>query len=164
MEKGYDTEQRVWALLEPILSAGGYELVEVEYTRDRGRWVLRLYIDAEDGVTVGDTTEATRLVDPVLDVEDPIDHAYDLEVSSPGLDRPLRKPEHFARFAGEQVKLRTREAIDVGEEVPRRNFSGVLMGCKEGRVQIDVGGHIHEVPHEAIQRAHVAYRYDEVRR
>ena len=157
-------ERRVWALMEPMLAAGGYELVEVEYTRDRGRWVLRLYIDSETGVTLGDTTKVSRLVEPMLDVEDPIDHAYHLEVSSPGLDRPLRKPEHFDRYAGEHVRLRTVEPLDVGEPVRRRNFFGVLKGFRQGLVRIDVDGHVHEVPHEAIQRARVAYQYDEERR
>ena len=159
-----EMEKRIWALLEPVLAAGGYELVEVEYTRDRGRWILRLYIDAEGGVNVGDTTKVSRLVDPVLDVEDPIDHAYHLEVSSPGFDRPLRKPEHFSRFAGERVRLRTHEPLDVGGPVGRRNFSGVLKGFQQGRVRIDVDGQVHEVPHEAIERANVAYRHDEERR
>jgi ribosome maturation factor RimP len=165
LEGAKDIEARVWALLEPVVAVEGYELVEVEYTRDQGRWILRLYIDRQpEGVTLGDTTRVTHLVDPVLDVEDPVPHAYDLEVSSPGLDRPLRKPEHFEKYAGEQVRLKTREPLDVGEAVRRRNFFGVLKGYHDGRVRMDVDGHIYEVPHEAIARAHVAYQYDEERR
>lgn len=154
-----DIEQRCWKLLEPVLAVDGYELVEVEYAHDEGRWVLRIYIDKPEGVTIEDTVDVTHLVDPVLDVEDPIPHAYHLEVSSPGLDRPLRKAEHFERFRGETVHIRTYEKLlDVGN---RRNFKGILKGYHDGKVTVDVDGTIFEVPHEAIQRAHVAYRYDE---
>lgn len=153
-----DIEKRVWALLEPIVAVDDYELVEVEYTNEHGGWILRLYIDRVDGsVTVADTTKVTRLVDPILDVEDPIDHAYTLEVSSPGLDRPLRKPEHFSRFAGELVKIKTSQAVGEGR---RRNLKGILKGYSDGIVTVDVDGTPFEVPHHVIDRAWVQYRFD----
>lgn len=155
-----EVERRVFALLEPVMAVDGYELVEVAYVFEEGRAVLRVYIDkADGGITLDDTTEVTHLIDPVLDVEDPIDHAYTLEVSSPGLDRPLRKPEHFARYAGAQVRIRTEKKLeDAGN---RRNFIGILKGYHDGLVTVDVDGTLFDVPHEAILRAHVAYPFDE---
>lgn len=153
-------EARVFELLEPVVAVDGYELVEVEYLFDEGRPVLRIYIDkAGGGITLEDTTAVTHLVDPVLDVEDPIDNAYTLEVSSPGLDRPLRKPEHFSRYAGEEVRIRTEKKL--AEAGNRRNFTGILKGYHDGKVTVDVDGTLFDVPHEAIVRAHVAYRFDE---
>lgn len=154
-----DIEQKVWPVLEPVMAVDGYELVEVEYTHEEGRWVLRLYIDRPEGVTVADTTAVTHIVDPLLDVEDPIPHAYHLEVSSPGLDRPLRKPEHFQRYAGEVVRIKTYEKLESAGK--RRNFKCILKGYQDGKVAVDVDGTIFEVPHEAIARAHVEYRFDE---
>ena len=154
-----DIEQRAWKLLEPVVAVDGYELVEVEFVHDEGHWVLRLYIDKPGGVTIDDTVDVTHLVDPVLDVEDPIPHAYHLEVSSPGLDRPLRKPEHFERFAGETVRVRTFDKVESAGN--RRNFKGILKGYHDGRVAVDVDGTVYHIPHDAIQRAHVEYRYDE---
>ncbi len=160
MEKGHHIEKRIWALVEPVVAFSGYELIEVVYTREGGRWVLRLYIDAPSGVTIEDTTRVSKLVDPVLDVEDPFDHPYHLEVSSPGLDRPVRKIDHFDRYAGETVRLRTHEPVDVGEQVKRRNFTGVLRGSDKGSILIDDGDRVLEVPHEAIKRAHLSYRHE----
>ncbi len=142
------------------MAVDGYELVEVEYVFEEGRAVLRIYIDKSEGaITLADTTAVTHLVDPVLDVEDPIDHAYTLEVSSPGLDRPLRKPEHFSRFAGEQVRIRTEKKLE--EAGNRRNFNGILKGYHDELVTVDVDGTLFDVPHAAIIRATVAYQFDE---
>lgn len=146
-------------MLEPVIAAQGYELIELELTRDRGRRVLRLYIDhPERPVSIDDTTKVSRMVDPVLDVEDPIDEAYDLEVSSPGLDRPLRLPEHFSRYAGERVRIKTASAVVGGT---RRTFNGVLKGFHDGLVSVEVEGELYELPHEAILRARVEYQFDE---
>jgi ribosome maturation factor RimP len=90
-------------LLEPILARDGYELVEVEWVRGAGRWTLRVFIDKQGGVNIDDCQAVSRTVEPILDVEDFIEPAYDLEVSSPGLDRPLRKPQDFDRYRGQRA-------------------------------------------------------------
>ncbi|RMG11840.1 MAG: ribosome maturation factor RimP [Deltaproteobacteria bacterium] len=150
-----ELEDRLLEVLEPVVAIDGYELVDVRLTSDRGRTVLQVFIDHERGVTLEDTTRVTHLVDPVLDVEDPIETSYDLEVSSPGLDRPLRTPEHFRRYAGETVRIRTFEPID-----NRRNFHGVLLGCEEETVRLDVDGDEWRVPIAAIERANIKYSFD----
>ncbi len=150
------TAERAWKLLEPILVRDGYEIVEVEWAREAGGWVLRLYIDRSGGVTIDDCQAVSRTVDPVLEVEDLVEGAYHLEVSSPGLDRPLRRPADFARFAGQRVKVRTHLPVETGSG-PRRNWSGILRGFSDGMVEIDVDGRLHRIPHDQIAKAHLEY-------
>ena len=131
-------------LLEPAIEALGYELVELEFPPH----LLRIYIDREGGVTVDDCEKVSRQVSAVLDVEDPIPGAYTLEVSSPGLDRPLRKPADFARFAGGRMKLELALPRD-----GRRRYTGVLKGCEAGEVLIEVDGVLHKLPLADIGKA-----------
>ena len=100
-------EQRVAPLAARIAAREGCELAHCEYVNDGGRWVLRLYIDREGGVTIADCTSVSRQMSAVLDVEDFVPHAYSLEVSSPGLDRSLNTPDDYHRFSGESVRIRT---------------------------------------------------------
>jgi ribosome maturation factor RimP len=115
-------QERLTALLEPVIADLGYELLLLEFSPHKGGASLRLYIDAAEGVGLEDCEKVSREVAAVLDVEDPIRQSYRLEVSSPGLDRPLVKPEHFRRFRGEQVKVET--LAPVGN---RRRFRGALL-------------------------------------
>ncbi|HEU4385669.1 MAG TPA: ribosome maturation factor RimP [Anaeromyxobacteraceae bacterium] len=153
------TAERAWALLEPVLSRDGYEIVEVEYVRDASGWVLRLFVDRPGGVTIDDCQAVSRTVDPILEVEDLIEGAWHLEVSSPGLDRPLRKPTDFTRFAGERVKVRTHGPVETGTG-PRRNWSGILRGFQDGGVEVEVDGRLHRIPHDQIAKAHLEYDFE----
>lgn len=119
------------ALLEPAVEALGYELADLEAGFTGGRGVLRLFIDRPEGIRVEDCEAVSRQVSGLLDVEDPIQGDYDLEVSSPGMDRKLVKPEHFDRFAGQPVKGRFRAVID-----GRRRFAGVLIGRDGDKVRL----------------------------
>jgi ribosome maturation factor RimP len=119
-------------LLEPAVTTLGFELVGVEFIPGR-RSVLRLYIDSEDGVTVDDCQQVSHQVSGLLDVEDPIPGQYSLEISSPGLDRPLFRASDFERFAGQEVRLR----LTVPRE-GRRKFRGRLVGLRDGRVVVRV--------------------------
>ncbi len=152
-------EAQIWPILEPVISAQGYELIEVELTHELGRQILRLYIDHPDrAITIDDTTKVTRLVDPVLDVEDPVEGAYNLEVSSPGLDRPLRLPAHFERHTGAHVRIRIQHPVS---DDRRRNFDGILKGIHDGLVSVEVDGELFEFPHDDIARARVDDRFNE---
>ncbi|HET6921596.1 MAG TPA: ribosome maturation factor RimP [Anaeromyxobacteraceae bacterium] len=158
------TAERVWTLLEPILVRDGYEIVEVEWVHEAGGWALRVYIDRPGGVTIDDCQAVSRTVDPVLEVEDLVEGAYHLEVSSPGLDRPLRKPADFDRYAGQRARVRTHGPVESGTG-PRRNWSGILKGFADGMVEIDVDGRLHRIPHHQIARAHLEYDFEaELRR
>jgi ribosome maturation factor RimP len=127
----------------------GFELVGIEYLARAGsNGLLRVYIDHPDGIDVGDCASVSRQISGVLDVEDPIAGNYDLEVSSPGLDRPLFSREHFARFAGSRVKLETREKID-----GRHRFKGLLKGVSDGDILIEVDGEEFALPFDQVEKA-----------
>ena len=127
--------QRVKGLIEPAVNALGYELLGVEYHAAPQRSLVRIYIDSETGVVVDDCERVSYQVSGILDVEDPIAGKYDLEVSSPGLDRPLFEPSHFVRHRGAIVKIRLSWPLD-----GRKNFRGVLQGYRDGNILIDVDG------------------------
>ena len=140
--------RRAWEVLEPELKAIDVELVEVEFGREEVGDVLRLYIDHPEGVTLDRCVDVTRYVSPVLDKEDFISEAYNLEVSSPGIDRPIRKAADFARFEGEPVKLETVTPVS-----GRRRYKGRLAGFEDGLIAVDCDGTVHTVHIENIKRA-----------
>ncbi len=124
--------QKVWDLAEPIALGQGLELVDVEFRRERSGWVLRVYIDRPGGVTLNDCVKMSETLGDILDAKDFIHRRYNLEVSSPGLDRPLRKREDFERFAGDKVKITLKVPLQ-----GRRNFTGYLRGLKGDKVLIE---------------------------
>lgn len=121
MSKREDYEKRTEDLLLPIIEANHYELVDVEYVKEGSNWYLRAYIDKEGGITVDDCEIVSRALGEILDKDDFIDSAYILEVSSPGLGRPLKKERDFERSLGDEVEVRTYKAIDKQKE-----FIGIL--------------------------------------
>lgn len=139
--------ERVAELIAPIVEEFGLELVDIEYKRERSDWFLRLFIDKPGGVSLDDCADLSREVDPLLEVEGLIPHAYRLEVSSPGLDRPLKKVKDFERFVGEWVKVKTSESVDPdhrGHE--RKTFRGILRSADQDGITIvqqdKVGGEV----------------------
>jgi ribosome maturation factor RimP len=142
---------RVETILGPLLDAEGFSLVDVEYKRERGDWVLRVFIDKEGGVTLDDCARVSREFGQLLDVEDIIPTSYQLEVSSPGLDRPLKKEEDFVKYSGRKVRIKTKEQVS-----GRRNFKGALLGCTEGKVMVKVeGSGVFAIPLSAILKANL---------
>ena len=132
-----------------VVESMGYELVGVEYLgRGGDRAILRVYIDQEAGITLEDCAEVSHQLSGVLDVEDPIPGRYSLEVSSPGLNRPLVYPEHFERFRGHRVKLRLAEKVE-----GRRNLEGSLLGLADGLIQLEVEGRTWEIQLAAVESA-----------
>ncbi len=153
--------EKVTSLVEPVLARDGYELVEVEWLRQGGRWTLRLFIDKAGGVQIDDCQAVSRTVEPMLDVEDFIEPAYDLEVSSPGLDRPLRKPKDFERFAGQRVQVKAYGPVagTAPGQAGRKHWTGALKGfdATAAAVLVDVDGVLHRIPHDQIAKAHLEY-------
>jgi ribosome maturation factor RimP len=123
---------RLVQLLEPLVEAMGYELVLLEFNAHKGSALVRLFIDAPGGVTLGDCEKVSREVEGKLDVEDPVPQNYRLEVSSPGLDRPLVKRAHFERFAGQAVRVQL-----LAPQAGRRKFQGVLRGLRSDNVVLE---------------------------
>ena len=141
---------RLEQLIEPAVRALGYELVGIEHLSQGRHSLLRIYIDSPDGIGLEDCEKVSHQVSGVLDVEDPIHGQYDLEVSSPGLDRPLFSPEHFVKYAGSTVKVRLQTPI-----AGQRNLTGVLQGMRGTDVVIMENGVEHLLPHSAIAKAHL---------
>jgi ribosome maturation factor RimP len=131
-------EARAQELLEPLVAGEGLELLEVEFVREREGWVLRLFIDKPGGrVGLDECSQVSRAVDTVLDVEDIVPHEYNLEVSSPGVNRPLKKPAHYERVKGQKIKVKTFGPIG---EPPRKNFTGTLTEVAADAISVDVEG------------------------
>ena len=138
----------LWAMIEPVLEPEGIELVEIEFKMESGRWTLRLYIDLPGGVSLDDCELVSRQVGALLDIKNPIEHPYNLEVSSPGINRVLRKEKDFNRFAGSAVRVKTRRKVS-----GRRNFSGVLKGMENSRIVLEVEGNRVEIDPEDVEKA-----------
>lgn len=137
------TEERIHELVDDLIGQEGYELVEVELANMQGRSILRLYIDSaqSDGqIGVDDCAKVSRILSDLLDIEDVLPNAYTLEVSSPGIFRPLRKPEHFDRALGERVKVKT-----FAKQSGRKVFSGVLQAREGSSVSVDVDGTVYNL-------------------
>ena len=152
MQESEELTQRVERLLEPVLEGLGIQLVEAEF-RFEGRWILRLLIDRPRGVTLDDCAAASRAVGPILDEQDPIEQAYSLEVSSPGLFRPLRKPKHFRQAVGKLVKLHL--APGSLPERKQRQMRGTIAQAGDTGVVIESGEERLELTFEAIRKAHL---------
>lgn len=152
-------QEHLESLLEPSVTALGYELVGIEYSPRGEGGLLRVYIDSPAGISVEDCERVSHQVSGVLDVEDPIRGPYTLEVSSPGVDRRLFTPEHFERFAGERVRIRLEVLVE-----GRRNITGVLKGFSNGHVVVDEDGAERHLPLEAISRAQLVPDLDFRRR
>jgi ribosome maturation factor RimP len=142
------------AMLEPGVKALGFELVDTELSGGAGQAVLRVYIDHPRGINVDDCARVSRQLSAILDVEDPIAGHYMLEVSSPGLDRPLVVRADFERYRGETVKIKTHEPI-----MGRRNFTGRLAAIEGERVTVDVDGESYDLPLAGIERARLVPKF-----
>ena len=127
-----DYESKTESLIQPLIDANHFELVDVEWVKEGANWYLRVYIDKEGGITVDDCELVSRAFEETLDQEDYISENYIFEVSSPGLDRPLRKEKDFARSIGEEVEIRTYRAIDRQKE-----FIGILVEYDKDTVTIE---------------------------
>jgi len=135
-------------LIEAPIESLGYQLVGVEYIQGGQNPLLRIYIDADQGIGIEDCERVSHQVSGILDVEDPIKTAYSLEISSPGFDRPLFKERDFIRFTGSPAKITTKLPVE-----GRRNFTGVLQGFDNGEVLIEVDGEVYALPLAKLAKA-----------
>ncbi|MBC7106765.1 MAG: ribosome maturation factor RimP [Firmicutes bacterium] len=138
-------------LVRPIVEQLGLELVEVEFVREGGRWFLRVFIDKPGGVTLTDCQNVSERLGPLLDVKDPIPHPYHLEVSSPGLERPLKKPADYVRYQGHKVQVRTYAPVE-----GRRRFVGRLQKAGPEEITVEVDGVEFTIPLAQIAAARLA--------
>ncbi|MGH7889957.1 MAG: ribosome maturation factor RimP, partial [Thermodesulfobacteriota bacterium] len=136
--------------LNLLLMEEGLELFDIQYRREGRGKILRIFIDKQGGVTIGDCTKISRELSTLLDVHNIVPGPYTLEVSSPGLDRPLKKPGDFERFKGKMVKIRTDRDIQ-----ERRVFVGRLLDFMNGIASVEVDGRTYLIPYSEIEKANL---------
>ncbi|MDD3554252.1 MAG: ribosome maturation factor RimP [Deltaproteobacteria bacterium] len=141
-------EDKLTELLQPVIINSGYELVDLAIVKAPGGITLRILLDKPEGVTLADCERISRLAGDILDAHDPISSHYILEVSSPGINRPLKKQADFQRFAGQKALVETKIPIS-----GRKRYKGLLLGVENGNVIISVDGADHCIPIEQIRKA-----------
>lgn len=147
-------QERLTQMFAPVVQSLGCELWGVEYVAQGKNSLLRVYIEKSDGVAVEDCENVSRQVSSILDVEDPIRSEYTLEVSSPGMDRPLFQLQQFEQSVGEQVTLRLRVAFE-----GRRRFKGLLKGVENDEVILEVDNEEYILPYELIDKANIVPQF-----
>ncbi len=145
----------IWSLIEPVIEGMGYEVVDIEFKPHPTNGLLRIYIDKPDGILLEDCEQVSKQVSSLLDVEDPIPGHFNLEISSPGMDRPLRKQKDFERFSGQVVKIK----LSVPTIEGQRNFTGKLIGFQEKDVVIEMDGETYYLPLDTIDKARLVPQF-----
>jgi ribosome maturation factor RimP len=150
-----EIEVQAEELIQGVVEAEGLELVHLEFQGKGAGSILRILIDKPGGVGISDCQKVSRQAGVLLDVEDLIPFHYTLEVSSPGLDRPLFKAGDYVRFTGREVRIVTEEKVD-----ERRKFTGVLLGIDGDAVRLECDGEDHLLPLSLIKKANLVYRFE----
>lgn len=148
-------QSQLETIIEPIVTSLEYSLWGIEFISRGRESLLRIYIDSEEGITLDDCVKVSRQVSAVLDVEDPIADEYNLEVSSPGVDRPLFKLEQYVMMAGSMANIRLRMPFE-----GRRRFKGVIKGVEDQDVILVADGHEFLLPIEVIEKAQIIPQFD----
>jgi len=147
--------RKVWELAEPLVEDEGLELVDIDYRREGRGMILRLFLDRRDGgVTLDELTPVSRQLGHLLEVHDVIPGRYTLEVSSPGINRRLRRPDHFERFVGKRVRVRTVERHE-----GRRSFVGPLRSVSEGGIEVEIDAGTRFIRFDDIAQANYEYEF-----
>ncbi|GAW94307.1 ribosome maturation factor RimP [Calderihabitans maritimus] len=147
-------QEELGSIILPVVTEMGYELVDIQYGREGSKWILRIFIDHPEGIGLDDCEMVSRQVEKRLDEEDPIPHSYVLEVSSPGIERPLKLPHDYERFKGRLATIKTYGPVD-----GRRKFTGTLQGLKDDQVIITENGKNISIPLEMVSRAHLTIEF-----
>jgi ribosome maturation factor RimP len=150
--------EKMRQLIEPVIESEGLEIIDIECLKMKFRWLVRIFIDKEGGVTIDDCSEISKQLGDILDVYDVLPGSYTLEVSSPGLDRPLSRDKDFIKYRGSTVRIKTGEKLD-----GVKNFHGKLNdyldenGAKT--LIVDVSGKIYRIPRDMVVKAHLVYEF-----
>jgi ribosome maturation factor RimP len=151
-----DLKEKVRELAEPVVAAEGMELIHVECLKMQMRWVIRLYLDKNEGITIDDCSTISNQLGDIFDINDLVNDRYTLEVSSPGLDRPISRDQDFTKYKGSQVNIKTSSKID-----GVKNFHGTLVDFIEegGRkvALLEVAGKTYRIPKSEIIKANLVY-------
>jgi ribosome maturation factor RimP len=147
--------RKVIEFVAPILDDMGFELIDIEYLSEHGRWILRIYADKEGGITLDDCVHVSKEIGVLIDIKDIIKNEYVLEVSSPGLNRPLKKEKDFLWAIGKKVKVRMSAAVK-----GRRRFTGYLKNFQENILYLEVEKEIYMLPFRDIEKANLVYEFE----
>ncbi len=147
--------EKVSNIVEPVLDEMGFELVEIEYLYENGRWVLRIYADKSGGIKLDECARVSREVGDLIEIKDLIKQEYVLEVSSPGLNRPLKKERDFLWAIGKKVKLKMIKPID-----GRRRFKGCLVKFQEGNLYLEIDTHVFSLAFKDVEKANLVYEFE----
>ena len=143
-------------LVEPIILTEGMDLIDIEYRQESRGWVLRFYIDKEGGLTLSHCSHLSAQIGDLLEVKDLIPHRYTLEISSPGLNRTLKREGDFKTHVGEIIQVKTAQPID-----QRRNFKGTLLECRDGEIIISSDNQEFLIPISFISKANLQYQFSD---
>ena len=150
-----DVKEKIRQLAEPVVVSEGIELIHVECVKMHTRWIIRLFLDKENGVTLADCANISNQLGDLFDIREVIKGAYTLEVSSPGFDRPLSRDQDFVKYKNSKVNIKTSVKIEGS-----KNFHGILLDYVEEAGQklvlIDIAGKIHRIPKQDIAKANLA--------
>ncbi len=158
MAKGISIAERVEALVTPCITELGYRVWDVEYVKEGAEWYLRITLDSDNGIDIDDCEKVSRAINPIIDEADPIEDFYYLEVSSPGLERVLRKPEHFAASIGEEIEIR----LFAPDENKKKAYSGTLVAYTEEELTVDVAGEILKMPNGKISKVQTVFDFSSI--
>ncbi len=147
--------QEIERLVTPILDEMGIELVDVAYFSGTGRHILRIYADRPTGITLDDCAVVSREIGHLLDVSDLLEQQYVLEVSSPGLDRPLKREKDFFRSVGKRIRIKTTVSLE-----GRRNFSGILRSVQNGMIKLELEDAVVSIPEKSVKKANLVFDFD----
>ena len=148
--------EKIEKIVTPVVNEMGLSLVDVEYMQDGGYWYVRIYVENLNGeITLEECAAISGKIDD--DVDKLIEQRFFLEVSSPGIERPLKKVEDFIRFKGEKIKVSLKHKLD-----DKKNFEGMLIDCKNNIIFLEVEGNVIEIPFSEIRKANIIYEFDEI--
>jgi len=151
-------KEKIRQLIEPVIESEGLEIIDLECLKMKFRWLVRIFIDKQGGVTIDDCSEISKQVGDILDVYDVLPGSYTLEVSSPGLDRPLSRDKDFIKYRGSSVRIKTVQKLD-----GVKNFYGKLNDYLDENgakiLIIDVSGKIYRIPRDMVVKAHLVYEF-----
>lgn len=158
MAKGTSIAERVEALVTPHITEMGYCVWDVEYVKEGAEWYLRITLDSDKGIDIDDCEKVSRAINPIIDEADPIEDFYYLEVSSPGLERVLRKEEHFAASIGSEIEIR----LFAPDENKKKSYTGKLAAFEDDTVTIDIGGETQRIPMNKISKVQTIFDFKSI--
>ena len=158
MAKGYSIAERVEALVAPCITELGYRIWDVEYVKEGAEWYLRVTLDSDDGIDIDDCEKVSRAINPIIDEADPIEDFYYLEVSSPGLERVLRKSEHFEASIGSEVEIR----LFAPDENKKKSYVGILSAYDEETLTIEADQASQKIPMSKISKVQTVFDFSTI--